>query len=93
MQVYHCPTFTPGKTHYFIILARINFIYFILDIYPAILTAAEPDGVCEIARTMAEEFTIPLKVFYKQAHRASGQYHWRSVMAIKDADFILFQYS
>lgn len=56
----------------------------------AILTAAEPGGVCEIARDLAQETTIPLKVFYKQAHRASGQYHWRSVMAIKDADFTLF---
>lgn len=56
-----------------------------------IITAGEPEGVCEMAREVAKHLAIPLKLhFVDNAKYATGKYHMRSIAALKDCDFCLF---
>lgn len=56
----------------------------------AIVTAGEPGGVCQVARELAQERSLPLTLHFKHRHRLGGQYHHRSVAALKDCNFALF---
>lgn len=56
-----------------------------------ILTAGEPDGICKMARDIAAELCIPLKVFFADnLKHAAGKYHHRSVAVLKECTFCLF---
>jgi len=56
-----------------------------------IVTAGEPQGVCDEARHVAKELSVPLKLYWLNAkERAAGKYHWRSVAVLKDCDACLF---
>lgn len=56
-----------------------------------IVTAGEPSGVCEAAREIAKELSIPLKLhFLKSKERAAGKYHWRSVAVLRDCQHCVF---
>ena len=56
-----------------------------------VLTASDPCGVCEMAKVIARETAVPLKVFFlNQKEHGRGKYHWRSVAVLKDCDFCLF---
>ncbi len=56
----------------------------------AIVTAAEPHGVCEVARRVAAALPLPLHLhFLDKAHRSAGAWHWRSVAVYKAVDYVL----
>lgn len=56
----------------------------------AIVTAAEPHGVCEVARRVAAYLPVPLHLhFLDRAHRAAGAWHWRSTAVYRNADRVL----
>ena len=56
----------------------------------AIVTAAEPHGVCEVARRVAALLPLPLHLhFLDKTHRSAGAWHWRSVAVYRNADHVL----
>lgn len=56
-----------------------------------IITAAEPMGVCKIARDLAKTKCIPITLYYLNKEKfAAGQYEKRGRAALADADFCLF---
>ena len=56
----------------------------------AIVTAAEPHGVCEVARRVAAALPLPLHLhFLDKAHRSAGAWHWRSMAVYRNADHVL----
>lgn len=55
-----------------------------------IVTAGEPEGVCAVARRLAQERSIPLVLHFKHRKRLAGQYHHRSIAALKDCDQAIF---
>ena len=55
-----------------------------------ILTAAEPMGVCKIARELAKDVGKPLILYYLNKSKNAGMYHHRSVAVLKDCDKCLF---
>jgi nitric oxide synthase oxygenase domain/subunit len=56
-----------------------------------IITAGEPQGVCDEARHVSKELSIPIKMHWLNAkERCAGKYHWRSVAVLSDCDSCLF---
>jgi hypothetical protein len=56
----------------------------------AIVTAGEPEGVCETARSVAKEIPLPLHLFFvPRQKRAFGMWHWRSVAMYENCDHVL----
>lgn len=58
-----------------------------------LVTAGEPEGTCAIARHLAQQHAIPLVLHFKHKARKAGQYHHRSVAALKDCDQAIFCYN
>lgn len=56
----------------------------------ALITAAEPGGVCAVARAAAPNMHLPLTLHFKDWRRARGMYHWRSKAVLLDCDAVLF---
>ena len=55
-----------------------------------LVTAGEPDGVCDVARNVAREVPLPLKLHFLDTMRCGrGAFHWRSVRVYEDADHVL----
>jgi len=55
-----------------------------------IVTAAEPCGVCEVAREIARLTATPLKLhFLDRGSNARGAWHHRSVHVYEDCDHVL----
>lgn len=67
-------------------------IEFVQEYNPTeIVTAAEPIGVCAIAKEVSQELCVPLKLhFLNRSKRAAGAWHHRSVAVLNDCDFCLF---
>lgn len=55
-----------------------------------ILTSAEPGGVCEIARQVAKEQAIPLKVYFLNFKYLKGAFEHRSKDTLLDTDYVVF---
>lgn len=55
-----------------------------------IITAGEPEGVCNSAREFARRNAIPLKLYFCDLRRNAGKYHWRSKAVLTDCNFCLF---
>ena len=56
-----------------------------------IITAGEPQGVCDEARNVSKELSIPVKMHWLNAkERCAGKYHWRSIAVLLDCDLCLF---
>jgi hypothetical protein len=56
-----------------------------------IITAAEPQGVCLMAKEIAAKLSIPLKVFFADNNKyAAGKYEHRSKEVLKDCDHCIF---
>jgi hypothetical protein len=55
-----------------------------------IITSAEPDGVCKMARDMARELAIPLKLYFLNFRFLRGAFEHRSKDIQKDCDHCLF---
>jgi len=55
-----------------------------------IVTHAEPDGVCGLARRIAKELAIPLTVHYLNFKYRRGAFEHRSIDVLKDSDRAVF---
>ena len=55
-----------------------------------IITHAEPDGVCGVARTICKELAIPLKVHFLNFKYLRGAFEHRSKAVLLDGDFAVF---
>jgi hypothetical protein len=55
-----------------------------------IVTHAEPDGVCEVARKLCQEKAIPLKLHFLNFKYLKGAFMNRSKAVFKDSDFAIF---
>jgi len=56
----------------------------------AIVTAAEPSGVCDMARQIAAAIPLPLHLhFLDKGHRAAGAWEARSQSVYRNADAVL----
>ena len=55
-----------------------------------IVTHAEPDGVCMVARDLCKEKAIPLKLFFLNFKYLRGAFEHRSKDVLRDADRALF---
>jgi hypothetical protein len=54
-----------------------------------ILTAAEPKGVCDVARRVARAIPLPLTVYFLDFHYLRGAFEHRSKAALQACDFLL----
>ena len=55
-----------------------------------IVTHAEPDGVCEIARQVCKEKAIPLKLHFLNFRYLRGAFEHRSKEVFNDSDYCIF---
>ena len=55
-----------------------------------IVTHAEPDGVCRVARDLCKEKAIPLKLHFLNFKYLRGAFEHRSRDVLKDADRAIF---
>ena len=55
-----------------------------------IVTHAEPEGVCELARQIAREKAIPLKLHFLNFKYLRGAFERRSKEILRDCDFSVF---
>lgn len=55
-----------------------------------IVTHAEPEGVCEMARQIAKEKAIPLKLHFLNFRYLRGAFEHRSKDVLNDCDFSVF---
>lgn len=55
-----------------------------------IVTHAEPEGVCEVARDLCKEKAIPLKLHFLDFKYLRGAFEHRSKKVLKDADRAIF---
>ena len=55
-----------------------------------IITAAEPNGVCEVARILAKELPIPIELHYKNHRYLAGMFEHRSIDVFYSSDYALF---
>jgi hypothetical protein len=55
-----------------------------------IVTHAEPDGVCNVARSIAKEKGVPLHLHFLNFKFLRGAFEHRSKAVIKDSDFSVF---
>jgi len=55
-----------------------------------IVTYAEPDGVCKVARDLCKEKAIPLKLHFLNFRFLRGAFEHRSKEAFLDSDFCIF---
>ncbi len=55
-----------------------------------IITHAEPEGVCEIARDLCREKAIPLKLYFLNFKYLRGAFEHRSKDVLRDADRAIF---
>ena len=55
-----------------------------------IVTHAEPEGVCEIAREVCREKAIPLKLHFLNFRYLRGAFEHRSKEVFKDSDYCIF---
>jgi hypothetical protein len=55
-----------------------------------IVTHAEPDGVCNVARTLCREMAIPLKLHFLNFKYLRGAFEHRSKDVLRDADRAIF---
>lgn len=58
----------------------------------AIVTAAQPEGVCALARELAQELVLPLHLHFLDPHRAQGMHEWRSVAVYNDCDHVILMH-
>lgn len=58
-----------------------------------IITASDPDGVCNLAQEIAKELCIPLTLHFLDPKRNQGMYHHRSLAATNDCDMVVFFYN
>jgi hypothetical protein len=56
----------------------------------AIVTHAEPGGVCEVARSICREHAIPLKLHFLNYKYLRGAFEHRSKAVIADSDHSVF---
>ena len=56
----------------------------------AIITHAEPGGVCEVARELCRERAIPLKLHFLNFKFLRGAFEHRSIDVIRDSDHSVF---
>lgn len=54
-----------------------------------LVTAAEPGGVCRVARNVAKELAIPLHLHFLNFRYGRGAFARRSQAAFRDCDFAL----
>jgi hypothetical protein len=54
-----------------------------------IITHAEPEGVCQVARELARELAIPLKLHFLNFKYLRGAFEHRSKELLKDSDFTI----
>lgn len=52
-----------------------------------IVTHAEPHGVCEIARKLAQELGLVLELHYLNIRKGKGMFYHRSMGVINNSDF------
>jgi hypothetical protein len=55
-----------------------------------IVTHAEPDGVCKVARDLCREKAIPLKLHFLNFKYLRGAFEHRSIDVLKDGDRAIF---
>lgn len=55
-----------------------------------IVTHAEPDGVCRVARELCKEEAIPLKLHFLNFRYLRGAFEHRSIDVIEDGDHSVF---
>ena len=55
-----------------------------------ITTHAEPGGVCEVARKLCAEISMPLTLHYLNFSKLRGAFHHRSLAVFYDTDIALF---
>ena len=55
-----------------------------------IVTYAEPDGVCQVARKLAKEMAIPLKLHFLNFKYMRGAFEHRSKACLTDCDRCIF---
>lgn len=55
-----------------------------------IVTHAEPDGVCDIARRLCRDKAIPLKLHFLNFKFLRGAFEKRSKAVLKDSDYGIF---
>jgi hypothetical protein len=55
-----------------------------------IVTAAEPEGVCEMARQLCQEKAIPLMLFFLNFRFLRGAFEHRSKDILRNSDHALF---
>ena len=55
-----------------------------------IVTHAEPEGVCEIARSLSKEIGIPLKLHFLNFKYLRGAFEHRSKEVLDDSDHSIF---
>ena len=55
-----------------------------------IITAGEPDGVCEVARQMAKKYAYPLELHYVNDQYLQGMFEQRCKEVIEEVDYLIF---
>jgi uncharacterized cupredoxin-like copper-binding protein len=55
-----------------------------------IITAGEPQGVCEHARKIAQKYSIPLKLYFLDFKHLAGAYEHRSINVFKACERMVF---
>ena len=55
-----------------------------------IITHAEPEGVCEVARDICREKAIPLKLYFLNFRYLRGAFERRSKDVLRDSDYAIF---
>lgn len=56
----------------------------------AIVTSAKIDGVCRLARELAESFALPLTVYFVNPDHAAGMHDKRSRAVQRGCEYVLF---
>ena len=54
-----------------------------------LVTAGEPEGVCEVARALAGELGITLTLHHYPKHKGQGMYYWRSEYTLDASDRVI----
>ena len=57
-----------------------------------LLIPGEINGVCKLGRELGKELGITSKLFFPDKKKAGGQYHYRSLSILHEADFVLLIY-
>lgn len=56
----------------------------------ALVTHAEPGGVCEVGRALAKELALPLHLHFLDFSKQRGAWAHRSVAVLRDSDRAVF---